>query len=353
MDMFNDEDTTAIELHASKREAFEKFVGTLPSIRPPEHGSTGRIAQAVDMGEVDDVVVRYNQMVEKMSSHREEAMLDGRACRGSARILRNLGHVHQLAAVVLTYPTTNEVKLGAEVEVSDGAGFGSNARMVPCLSYSPCATAQSIMPILLRLLQLYPHLAFVICDACPTSTNVGSQQQVPCKAILGKFTAPSKLLLAELSKVVNGIFFASTMAFDLCGRPSTGGVPTIVNKIHPGQCMFACASLNLKYAYMTEQILNFFKLLVLAGVHATSDMARVIIMGQLELVLAKNTQGKFFNVASWVSAMHSCAKMLLLRSPGGDPGGKKYETWKHGFHSGLGTLGGRLQYCGSSSNSPL
>jgi len=65
MDMFNDEDTTAIELHASKREAFEKFVGTLPSIRPPEHGSTGRIAKAVDMGEADDVVVRYNQMVEK------------------------------------------------------------------------------------------------------------------------------------------------------------------------------------------------------------------------------------------------------------------------------------------------
>ena len=68
--------------------------------------------------------------------------------------------------------------------------------------------------------------------------------------------------------------------------------------------MFGCASLNLKYAYTTEQILNFFKLLVLAGVHAISDMARVIIMEQLELVLAKNTQGKFFNVASWVPVDH-------------------------------------------------
>jgi len=201
------------------------------------------------------------------------------------------------------------------------------------------------MPILSRLLQLHPHLAWVIFDACPTSTDVGSNQQVPCSAILGKFTAPSRLLLADLEKNVDGILFVSSMAYNLCGKPSTGNVPTIIQQIHPGQNMFGRASLNLKYAYMTEQILNFFKLLVLVGVHATSDMARVILKEQLELVLAKNTKGKFWNVASWVSAMHSCAKMQFERSPGGDPDGKKYEAWKHDFHSGLGKQGGRLQYC--------
>ena len=104
---------------------------------------------------------------------------------------------------------------------------------------------------------------------------------------------------------------------------------------------------------MRRQIHDLFKVFSRAGVGVTSDMVRVVTKEQLELVAAKNTQGKFFNAASWVSAVHQTMKVLFQRRLGGDPGGKDFEKWKQDFHSSHGKQGGRPQYCGSSVTWPL
>jgi len=121
-----------------------------------------------------------------------------------AQIIRNDdAAVRYLFAVVLTFLTTNESTQGKEEEVPSGAGFGSNAGMVSCLSYEACATAQSLMPVHSRLLEFHHNAVFVLLDDCPSSPSLGLQQKVPCRGIPSKFIPSSKVVLAKLQKVAS------------------------------------------------------------------------------------------------------------------------------------------------------
>jgi len=348
LNMFDDDCHLALIFFQSAAAKHHSYLESLSQPSDAACAASAVDSKQVNMKAVRETIDKHNTHVAEMPRHAKEAMTSGnkKACRGRARVVLKGEDqdVSILLVVALTFPTRGEVQSGTEVEVTTGGGFGSTSKMVDCLSWEACATAMSFMPIVDRFLEEHPTAAVVLFDGCPSSTSEGSQQKVPCGGILGMFKPSSEKLVLDLAQHASGFHFVSEMAYSLCGNPELHGVPYEVQETHPGQALFCCASMPLKKGYMLTQVDAFFDLASRAGASITAELVKSVADDQLKVVTAKNTNGRFWNVASWVTAMHRAHKLLFEQRPGGDPNGQDFAQWKHAFHAELGKLGGK-QLC--------
>ena len=329
MDMFNEEDHLALLFRQDQREKHESFVkeledsrfspSRLPDVSKAADTSSAGKVKTVDVAAVNAILAEHNAVIQAVPPDSEEAMTsDGKkACRGAAWLMQNKS-TKELPSTLLfigaTFPTRNEVKFGHKVDSS-----GSTATMVNSLTYQSCVTAMAFMPLVESLIKENPNVAIVLVDACPSSTSKGSQQKVPRGAIIKQFLESAEKLVDDLLPHASGFYFFSPMAWRLFGKPKLDGVLNATQAVHPGQGLFGCASMTYKEGLLLEQLVTFFRFVLLAGVTITVEFFERVTGIMLEVMEAKNTTGRFWNVSSWLNALYQTHKLLFQLQPGGDP----------------------------------